>query len=207
MRTYVYAVLGHARSLLRGLLLVTRVDERSAAFPIARALFELGCHAVLIDEKIAAALAADDLEAAISPPGGALYKALMGNRHLRDQGVRTEDDQEWISPFRVGAAVSASARLLREPADGEWGIKEVYSVLCEFTHPNMGALSLHHDYVDAETNPRVVFGPTSFMTPPLNEAPLALALVVNMSAALLDRAGDATTHAALASLTDALRLA
>jgi hypothetical protein len=191
IEVYVFCFLAHLRQLVESYALLLRHMHWPTTFFVGRGLFELSGHAMLVLRKVRAALKTDDFAAAWD----VLDAANMGNREMRERGVRTGAGTDWRLPFNVMDGVRAAGALL--PGDSratrEAEAIEMYDYLCEFCHPNMGAFTQYCVFEER--------GDTNFMrlrTSPddviaISEARIALTLGLHAAIELLgiySRRGD-----------------
>jgi hypothetical protein len=188
VRFYVGAVLGHARELLRGFLLLGHAGLLPASLVIARALLELAGVVALVTEKVSRSIEVNDTERA----GTLLLRATMGNRYMSDRGTKVSDGSEWVKPFNVLDGIRAIDE--KFPGDGSRKATNLYDSLSEVCHPNMGALFQHYRIEDADV--RFDDPPHETDTSPIEEVELALMVLVYSLLALSSIAGDrARAHA------------
>ena len=151
---YASVLLSHVRQLLGTFLAAVRAGQTPGAFVLARCIFELGAHAVLVHETVGKRRAAGDLPGAWEN----LARAMVGNSEMRARGERTSAGTEWIKPFHVNDGLRALDRFLAKAGD-EKPAQEMYDTLTEHAHPSQGAFSQYYRWENSPNGARVVFVP------------------------------------------------
>jgi hypothetical protein len=139
IEVYVFCFLAHIRQLVESYALLLRHMHWPTTFFVGRGLFEVAGHAMLVLRKVRAALKSNDYAAGWD----VFAAAIMGNREMLDSGVKTSAGTDWQEPFHVNDDVRALAAVLpgESRKDREAEVLLMYSFLCEFCHPNMGAVT------------------------------------------------------------------
>lgn len=145
VRVYVFSALSQARALLRSFVLLAREGHIPASFLIARGLFNLAGQMAVAHVKVPRSDEASDLQGA----WGVLYRLNMGNRHMHDHGERRSGDLEWLAPVNVMEGVRGLDKAFEALGMGRRpkAAEKLYSALSEHSHPNMGALVQHLQFV------------------------------------------------------------
>jgi hypothetical protein len=191
IEVYVFCFVAHFRQLVESYALLLRHMHWPTTFFVGRGLFELAGHAMLVVQKVRAALKANDFDEALRVLGA----ASMGNRAMLKSGAKTADGKEWRQPLNVMDDVRAAGALL--PGDSraarEAEAIQMYDHLCEFCHPNMGAFMQYCGFEErgATTLMRLHASPDDQIA--VDAARIAVGLGLHAASELLgiyDRHGD-----------------
>jgi len=171
------------RQLIESYALLLRNGHRPTTFFVGRGLFELAGHATLVARKVREALTRDDFKAAWM----VLEAANMGNQEMRNRGMKTSDGKDWALPIHVMDDVRAVGEFMTGESRKEREVKaeELYDVLAEFCHPNMGAFM---QYCIFEERPegfymRLRYSPDDYVAIP--EVRIAITLALHTAKTLL----------------------
>lgn len=193
VRMYCFSLLSHCREMLRSFLLLADTGHISAAFVIARCLFEMAAQSYYVHKHVDQYLRSKELTSAWK----FLSEINMGSRYMNEYGGKKGN------PGSSFPAVREVQRMIR--AWEEWAKKDMrsmYSYLSEYAHPNMATFS-HYYKMDAteERRARVRFsGPArNPLAAPLPEASMALVTMLHFGARLLEIASARDLKAELAA--------
>jgi hypothetical protein len=164
---YVMSLASQVRAVLRAFLDAASTNT-PASLILCRALFELGASAFHARERVAKCLRSNDRKGVWI----VLREVTMGNRYMVEHGVRGPGD----APFRRPTEIFKAVRALNRPSRSNEPEK-TYAFLCEFTHPNMGALAQHYEL---ELLPREIR--VRFPDSPSTDAPYVEAIFAVFSA-------------------------
>jgi hypothetical protein len=139
---YVYSVIAHVRTVLRGLVLLAKSGNIPTAFVVCRHVFEWAAQVCYMNENLAKYVSAKDWNAARD----LLNKAVIGSKWIKEHGHKYD-------PVQVTSEIPDTIRLNKVLASYEAHLKETYgteakddySHLSEHSHPNAACFTQYHD--------------------------------------------------------------
>jgi len=140
IQMYSYSLLSHYRELLDTFILLTERGKIPAAFVIGRCLFEMGAHGYYVRKHIVQFLNDKNLNLAWK----FLEEINMGNLYMREEFPARDDEdkeQQFPAPREIGKVI----RCFNEFSQNTEAVK-TYSLLSEYSHPNMGAFSSYYEF-------------------------------------------------------------
>jgi hypothetical protein len=145
---YVYSLIAHVRTVLRGLIQISDVDNISAAFVLCRHIFEWTAHACYMSQN----LQGYGQKKLWQEAWNLLSAAAMGNLWVKRYGEKYKTpglygpvSADVPPPIHIRDAVSAYDEYLKKMRR-EPDAKDSYSFLSEHSHPNSACLMLYHTY-------------------------------------------------------------
>jgi len=144
---YVYSVIAHVRTVLRGLIVLAESGNIPAAFVVCRHVFEWAAQVCYMNENLTNHIAAKDWDAAKN----LLDKVVIGGKWIKEHGHKYD-------PTQVSAAIPDTIRLSKLLASYEAHLTQVYGSdarddyghLSEHSHPNAACFLQYHDNDTAE---------------------------------------------------------
>jgi len=139
---YVYSVIAHIRTVLRGLILLADSRNIPTAIVVCRHLFEWAAQVCYMNENLQKHIAARDWDAARD----LLNQAVIGSKWLKEHGHK-------YAPTQATAEIPDTIRLKKALASYEVHLKQVYGIdgkddyghLSEHSHPNSACFQQYHD--------------------------------------------------------------
>lgn len=191
---YTFCLLAHLRQLLESFALLVRQGHAPTTFFVGRALFELAGQAMHVANGLRSALGAGDNRAAWD----LLHSATMGSRTMRERGLSGADGAAWAAPVHVMDAVRAFAEFFPGATrrEREREAEEMYGHLCEFCHPNVGALTQYGLFEERGGRAFFFLRWSPDGKPPVNEVAIATATALVGATELLGMFGNQPTIAA-----------
>lgn len=194
---YVFSVIAHVRSVLRGLKAVATTGNIPPTFVLARHIFEWTAQVCYVAENLAQHVASHDWKATRE----LLDAIVIGGKWVKEHGQKygatpaamSLPDPLWLKHTRK----SYEAHLKKVYGAEE---KEDYGLLSEFSHPNAACLLQFHD-TDAGGDVRFV-EPTSGS--PLPEVNWCLVDLIGFFMDLLRMSGEQTVRPGLEALATRL---
>jgi len=139
---YVYSVVAHIRTVLRGLIVLADAGNIPTGMVVCRHVFEWAAQVCYMNENLQKHTAAKDWDTARD----LLNQAMIGNRWVKEYGHKYD-------PAHVKAAVPNTIRLKKALASYEAHVEKVfggdakddYAHLSEHSHPNSACFQQYHD--------------------------------------------------------------
>jgi hypothetical protein len=200
VHVYIWCLVAHARQLIESYALLLRLGHRPTTFFVGRGLFELAGHATLVAREVREAVGRGDFKTAWTW----LEAANMGNREMCERGIKTTDGKDWTEPIHVMDDVRAIGDFLSgSRKEREAQALELYDVLAEFCHPNMGAFMQYCQFEDRAEGiyMRLRYSPADYVAIP--EVSIAISLALHAATTLLGIHGrHPTLSTAIAAAAD-----
>ena len=140
---YAYSIVAHIHKILSGLIVLADSENIPAAYIVSRHIFEWTAQACLVSSKLKDSYRAKDWEEGWI----VLTPAAIGNLWARKYGAKyalpSQQPPTAPDPLRVGIAVSAYESYQTQKYGLE-EVKDTYSLLSEFSHPNAACLQQYH---------------------------------------------------------------
>jgi len=139
---YVYSVIAHIRTVLRGLIVLADNGNIPTAMVVCRHVFEWVAQVCYMNENLQKHVAARDWDAARD----LLNQAVMGSRWIKEYGHKYD-------PTQITAEIPNTIRLNKVLASYEAHVEKVfggdtkddYAHLSEHSHPNSACFQQYHD--------------------------------------------------------------
>jgi hypothetical protein len=139
---YVYSVIAHVRTIMRGLIGLADSGNIPTAIVVCRHVFEWTAQVCYMNENLHKHVAARDWDAARD----LLDRAVIGSRWIREYGHK-------YSPTQIKAEVPNTIRLNKVLGSYEARVEKVfggdakddYAHLSEHSHPNSACFQQYHD--------------------------------------------------------------
>jgi hypothetical protein len=144
---YVYSVIAHIRTVLRGLIVLADSRNIPTAMVVCRHIFEWGAQVCYMNENLQKHVAARDWDAARD----LLNQAVMGSRWIREYGHKYDPTQikaEIPNAIRLKNALASYEAHVEKTFGGD--TKEDYTHLSEHSHPNSVCLQQYHDDIPGQ---------------------------------------------------------
>jgi len=145
---YVYSLVSHVRTVLKGLTKVSDAENISAAFILCRHVFEWTAHTCYIDQT----LRGKYKEKLWREAWDLLSAVTLGNLWIKRYGEKYKAPQivgpvsaDVPRPIRIGDAVTAYDEYLKQN-HRKPDAQDSYGFLSEHAHPNSACLQLYHTY-------------------------------------------------------------
>jgi len=140
---YVYSVIAHIRTVLRGVIVLADSGNIPTAMVVCRHVFEWTAQVCYMNENLQKHVAARDWDAARD----LLNQAVIGSRWLKEHGHKYDPTQIKIdipNTIRLNK-VLASYEARVEKTFGGGDTKDDYAHLSEHSHPNSACFQQYHD--------------------------------------------------------------
>jgi hypothetical protein len=139
---YVYSVVAHVRTVLRGLIVLADSGNIPTAMVVTRHVFEWAAQVCYMNENLQKHVAARDWDAARD----LLNQAVIGSRFIREYGQQYDPTQiktDIPKAIRLGDALASYEAHVEKTFGGN--TKEDYTHLSEHSHPSSLCLQQYHD--------------------------------------------------------------
>jgi hypothetical protein len=197
IRFYVYSVIAHLRSVLRGLRAVATTENFPPTFVLTRHVFEWTAQVCYVAENLAPQVTNKDWKAAHE----LLDEVVIGGKWVKEHGHKygaTPAAMSLPDPLRLKHTLKSYEAHLKKVYGTEG--KDDYGLLSEFSHPNAACLLQFHD---TDTGGNVRFAePTSGS--PLPDANWCLIDLIVFLIDLLRLSGEQTVRPGLEALATRL---
>lgn len=139
---YVYSVIAHIRTVLRGLIVLADSGNIPTAMVVCRHVFEWAAQVCYMNENLQKYVAARDWDAARD----LLNQAVIGSRWIREYGQNYEPTQiktDIPNAIRLKTILASYEVHVEKTFGGD--TKNDYAHLSEHSHPNSLCLQQYHD--------------------------------------------------------------
>lgn len=148
---YCYSWLREIDSLTNAVVLLTETHNDVAPVVIARSIYEFCAHAYYVKKHLKQHLDTGDVKAAWD----FIFPISTGSRYMKERFP--EESEMFPTSVHIGKVIRCFSEVIPED------VRDSYSYLSEFCHPNMLAFSQHYLFEGRETHfvehpPRSVFG-------------------------------------------------
>jgi hypothetical protein len=139
---YVYSVVAHIRTVLRGLIVLADNGNIPTAMVVCRHVFEWAAQVCYMNENLQKHVAARDWDAARD----LLNQAVMGSRWIKEYGHKYDPTQikiEIPNTIRLNKVLASYEAHVEKTFGGD--TKDDYAHLSEHSHPNSACFQQYHD--------------------------------------------------------------
>lgn len=139
---YVYSVIAHVRTVLRGLIALASSGNIPTAAVVCRHVFEWAAQVCYMNENLQTYVAARDWNSALD----LLNQAVIGSRWIKEYGHKYEPTQiktEIPNTIRLNKALASYETHVERTFGGD--TKDDYAYLSEHSHPNSACFQQYHD--------------------------------------------------------------
>ena len=139
---YVYSVIAHIRTVLRGLIVLADCGNIPTAMVVCRHVFEWAAQVCYMNENLQKHVAARDWDAARD----LLNQAVIGSRWIKEYGHKYDPTQiktDIPNTIRLNKVLASYEAHVEKTFGGD--TKEDYAHLSELLHPNSACFQQYHD--------------------------------------------------------------
>ena len=139
---YVYSVIAHIRTVLRGLIVLADSGNVPTAMVVCRHVFEWAAQVCYMNENLQKHVAARDWDTARD----LLDQAVIGSRWIKEYGHKYDPTQiktEIPNTIRLNKVLASYEAHVEKTFGGD--AKDDYAHLSEHSHPNSACFQQYHD--------------------------------------------------------------
>jgi hypothetical protein len=154
-KVYCFSWLRHFSTLVNGIITLRDAGNAPSALVVARSVFELGAHAYYVKKHLKQHIDAKNLDAAWK----FLTPIAIGSRYINE--YHPEGSEMFPPPAHISKAIAAFVEVMPE------NVREDYSFLSEYCHPNMLAFLQYYRWLNpyeigfVDHEPQGIFGSTA----------------------------------------------
>ncbi len=197
---YVYSLVAHVRTILRGLIALSDAENIPAAYILSRHVFEWTAQACYMNHELRNFYAQKQWSEAWT----LLSASALGNLWVKRHGAKYAPSGDGFTdvgdvpdPIRISKAVTAYDQYQQQSL-GTAEAKDNYGLLSEYSHPNSVCLQQYHTYDDNGRDVR--FGDTVENSSPLPIVNWCLIDLLMFSDELLRMSGDTMVEPTVVAL-------